>query len=176
MHLIIVGGSQFSLQVRDVLGDDLGEVRGAHLAKHMHWEDCLGMMLVETGLVEDGCECNVSVVLQHLVCDNIGVLDQFENVLNDVHVGNLDVVGQGHQHLGHLDNVELVGHNHFLELVHSNHVLERLQNGSRLFSSKVLNIVEGLCDVSELFYNLHTDSWSHWHKFAIGSEHMVGGV
>merc|ERR1719234_518725 len=105
MHLIVVGGSQFGLQVRDVLSDDLREVRGAHLAKHMHWEHCLGMMLVETGLVEDGCKCNVSVVLQHLVCDNIGVLDQFEDVLDDVHVGNLDVVGQGHQHLSHLDNV-----------------------------------------------------------------------
>merc|ERR1719341_2583734 len=45
-----------------------------------------------------------------------------------------------------------------------------------LFSTKVLNILEGLCDVSELFHNLGPDCWSHWHKFAIGSEHMVGGV
>merc|ERR1719209_2327748 len=212
MHLIVVGGSQFGLQVRDVLGDDLGEVRAAHLAKHMHWEDCLGLVLVETGSVEDGRKCDVSVVLQHLVCHNVGVLDQLKDVLDDVHVGNLDVVGQGHQHLSHLDNVELVGHNHFLEehdgragachldsveeqspldglvlhqledgldlieLVHSNHALERLQNGSCLFSSKVLNILESLCDMSELFHNLCLDFWSHWHKFAIWSEHMVGGV
>merc|ERR1712121_278435 len=197
MHLIIVGGSQFSLEVRDVLGDDLGEVRGAHFAKHMHREDCFGMVLVETGPVEDGRKGDVSVVLQHLVCHN---------------VGNLDVVRQGHQHLSHLDNVELVGHNHFLEehdsrvgachldsveeqspldglvlyqlkdgldlleLVHSNYVLERLQNGSRLFSSKVLNILEGLGDKSELFHDLGLDGWSHWHNFAIGSEHIVGGV
>merc|ERR1719500_2620144 len=172
----------------------------------------LRVVLVETGPVEDGCKCNVSVVLQHLVCDNVGVLDQLEDLLNDVHVGNLDVVGQGDQHLSHLNDVELVGHNHFLEehdswvgsghldgvkeqspldglvldqlkdgldllqLVHSNHVLERLQNGGRLLSSKVLNIVESLCDGGELFYNLGPDCWSHFHELPIRSEHVVGGV
>merc|ERR1711887_244132 len=212
MHLMIVGGCQFGLQVRDVIGDDLGEVWAAHLAKHVHWEDCLGLVLVETGPVQNGCKRDVGVVLQHLVGDNVGVLDQLKDVLDDVHVGNLDVLGQGHQHLSRLDNVELVGHDHFLEehdsrvgachldsvgeqsplhglvlhqlkdgldllqLVHSNHVLERLQNGSRLFSSKVLNILESLCDVSELLHNHVPDGWCHWHKFAIWSEHMVGGV
>merc|ERR1711936_1205809 len=139
MHLIIVGGCQFGLQVRDVLGDDLGEVWAAHLAKHVHWEDCLGLVLVETGPVQNGCKRDVGVVLQHLVGDNVGVLDQLKDVLDDVQlVCHNHFLEEHDSRVGacHLDSVEeqspldgLVLHQlkdglDLLELVHSNYVLE----------------------------------------------------
>ena len=73
------------------------------------------MVFVEIVPVEDGCPCNVGVVLQRLVCNNVGVLDHLKGPLNHVHAGNLEVAWQGDRHLRHLHDVELVGHNQFLE-------------------------------------------------------------
>merc|ERR1719204_2314353 len=92
VHLLVVGGRQLGLQVRDVFVGNLGVLCSAHLAEHDHWEHRL--LGVEAGPVEDCCKGKVSVVLQHLVGNNVGVLDQLKDLLDDVHVGSLDVMGK----------------------------------------------------------------------------------